>query len=193
MVMIAMDTTNSKRAFYVVRVNRDPLDTYAAESFSGVMETASPNGSDVLHWALVVARDAGEARLTAPKKWHSLSRRFDPHHARRLEQDVIAIWCEVYRSKLTMDEGLRRIRERLDCPEFYRLPAASQERIHGASSGAWQFISYCLTENLHSLDGRLVKSGDVPEGQWSRVDTGASFTAHTGTDRPFFEYRKKTN
>lgn len=62
------------RTFYVVRVNRDPLDIFAAETLEEAVELASPNHEDSIHYGVVFAPDAGAARLLEPVSgWSHIS------------------------------------------------------------------------------------------------------------------------
>lgn len=56
------------RKFVVVRVNRDPKDTYAEDTLEAALELAAPDRGDVLEYAIVTARDAGAARLVVPRE-----------------------------------------------------------------------------------------------------------------------------
>lgn len=55
--------------YTVVRVNRDPKDTHAAETYKQAYALASPDASDFAEMALVTARDAGAARLVDDAFW----------------------------------------------------------------------------------------------------------------------------
>lgn len=57
------------RVWYVVRVNRDPSDTYAAKSFRAALDLAAPDRGARLEYGIVVADDCGWARI-AVRRWH---------------------------------------------------------------------------------------------------------------------------
>lgn len=56
--------------FYVVRVNGNDLDTFAAETLEEALEMAMPDKGSVVHAGKVQAPDAGAARLLTPSAWN---------------------------------------------------------------------------------------------------------------------------
>lgn len=67
--------------FHLVRVDGDPLDTYAAESLDQALEMANPDAGSTVEVATVEAPDAGAARLMAD------TADFEPHMG--AEGDVV--------------------------------------------------------------------------------------------------------
>ncbi len=65
----AQSTPPPTATFYVVRVDGDPLDTHAAETFEGALALATPDDGATVHYGTVKARDAGAARLMKPSTW----------------------------------------------------------------------------------------------------------------------------
>jgi hypothetical protein len=59
----------SMSTYCVVRVNQDPRDTYAAETFVEALALANPDDGDRIEYAFVEAADAGAARLARPDRW----------------------------------------------------------------------------------------------------------------------------
>lgn len=55
--------------YCVVRVNQDPTDTHAAETFAEALALANPDDGDRVEYAFVEASDAGAARLARPARW----------------------------------------------------------------------------------------------------------------------------
>lgn len=68
------------RRFVVVRVNRDPSDTHAVTNdehnqdaaIERAIELANPDDGAYLEYAIVMAPDAGAARITRPGRWYPL-------------------------------------------------------------------------------------------------------------------------
>lgn len=52
-----------KKLFHVVRVNRDPRDTFAHENLQAAVEMAQADPGDYLDYTTVTASDPGWARL----------------------------------------------------------------------------------------------------------------------------------
>lgn len=71
------------KTFYVVRVDGDLFDTYAAETLRAAVEAAYPDARCVVECGKVQAADAGAARLMTPAKWH----RVPPMEVRRMLLD----------------------------------------------------------------------------------------------------------
>ena len=56
----------TKAEYFVVRVNRDSSDTFAASSLDEAVEAAQPDSGDRLEYVRVAAIDAGAARIVRP-------------------------------------------------------------------------------------------------------------------------------
>lgn len=61
----------------IVRINRDPKDTYAADFLGEAIELANPDDGDIVEFGSVRAIDAGAARLMKPAAWRELVKRGD--------------------------------------------------------------------------------------------------------------------
>jgi hypothetical protein len=61
--------------FAVVRIDRSPRDTFAAETIADALDLAMPDDGSVVEHGMVKASDAGAARLLEPMKWKRLQRR----------------------------------------------------------------------------------------------------------------------
>lgn len=59
--------------FHVVRINRDPMDTFAATSLEEALDLAKADPGDTVEVQEVDAPDAGAARLTTSPLWTALS------------------------------------------------------------------------------------------------------------------------
>ena len=90
------------RIFAVVRIGRDPKDTYAAPMLGEAIELAMPDPGDVVEHGTVRASDAGAARLKKPQQWKRLKAKGsdwynvseggeipNPPHQARLEFDKL--------------------------------------------------------------------------------------------------------
>jgi hypothetical protein len=71
-----MSTKQKTKFYYVIRINGDTADTYAAETLEGALDQALPDRGDVVECGGVEATDAGAARFITPAHW-SLVSRFD--------------------------------------------------------------------------------------------------------------------
>lgn len=62
----------TKTLYYVVRVNQDSRDTFAATDLQEAIDAAQPDDGDFLQYCTRWSTDAGAARLVghSPRRWH---------------------------------------------------------------------------------------------------------------------------
>ena len=125
--------------FLVLRVNRDPSDTYAVpyhghegESVYDALDVAIPDEGSRVEYAIVEARDAGSARLARGADWETVPWRWVQGWHRDMPDVLQGHEMKQLSDKTTIEELARTF----DLPSWDRIDELNQEFYWQQSHGA---------------------------------------------------------